>query len=185
MGDVLLRADNLASIRGGRLLFEAVEVAIAAGEALVVNGANGSGKSTLLRILAGLLTPTSGRVERQVRTAYLGHENALKAGRTLLHELAWWARLDGGEAVLALGLEKLGDVPVRMLSAGQKRRAALARVIGAKARLWLLDEPGAGLDVASSAALSAAIAAHLTTGGGVVVASHGETLVSGGRVLRL
>lgn len=185
MGDTLIRAENLACVRGGRLLFEGLTLGVARGEALCVTGANGSGKSSLLRCLAGLLAPAAGRVERPGRIAYLGHENALKPGRTLGQELAWWAGLDGGAAVLALGLETLSEVPVRMLSAGQKRRAALARVMASGADLWLLDEPGAGLDAANAAALSDAIAVHVAAGGGAIVVTHGETAVPGARGLGL
>ena len=185
MGDMLIRAEGLACVRGGRLLFDGLSFAVGSGEALVVAGANGSGKSSLLRCLAGLLRPAAGHIDRAGRLAFLGHDNALKPTQTLRRELAWWAALDGGEPMLALGLDALGDVPVRMLSAGQKRRAALARVMASRAPLWLLDEPGAGLDAASSAALSEAVAAQLAAGGGVIMASHGETVVAGARTLQL
>lgn len=185
MGDTLIRAENLACVRGGRLLFEGLSLAVSAGDALRVTGPNGSGKSSLLRCLAGLLPPAAGRIEHPAKIAWLGHENALKPGRTVSQELGWWARMDGTQALFALGLEALGDVPVRMLSAGQKRRAALARVIASGAALWLLDEPGAGLDAANAQALSAAIGAHLAAGGGAIVVTHGETDVPGARELAL
>ncbi len=185
MGDTLIRAENLACVRGGRLLFEGLSLTVAAGEALRVTGPNGSGKSSLLRCLAGLLPPAAGRIEHPAKIAWLGHENALKPGRTLGQELGWWARMDGAQALFALGLETLGDVPVRMLSAGQKRRAALARVIASGAELWLLDEPGAGLDATNAKALSAAIGDHLASGGGAIVVTHGETDVPGARELAL
>ncbi len=185
MGDMLIRAENLACVRGGRLLFEGLSLRVGAGEALRVTGPNGSGKSSLLRCLAGLLAPAAGRVEQDARIAWLGHENALKPGRTLGEELGWWARMDSAAPTFVLGLEALVDVPVRMLSAGQKRRAALARVIASGAPLWLLDEPGAGLDAANTAALSAAIGAHLAGGGGAIVVTHGETDVPGARELAL
>jgi heme exporter protein A len=185
MGNWLLRAHDLACVRGGRLLFTGIGMTVAAGEAVVVTGANGSGKSSLLRCLAGLLRPAAGSVERCDRFAYLGHDNALKPGRTLGDELAWWAALDGGEPAFALGLAGLQAVPVRMLSAGQKRRAALARVFASRARLWLLDEPASGLDAASAAALSAALADHCAAGGGIVMASHGEPRLAGARELAL
>lgn len=185
MGDMLIRAENLACVRGGRLLFEGLSLAVAAGEALRVTGPNGSGKSSLLRCLAGLLAPAAGRVQCGARIAWLGHENALKPGRSLAQELGWWARMDASQPSFALGLDTLGDVPVRMLSAGQKRRAALARVIASGAALWLLDEPGAGLDAANAKALSAAIGAHLASGGGAIVVTHGETDVPGARELAL
>ncbi|MBB4632445.1 heme ABC exporter ATP-binding protein CcmA [Sphingosinicella soli] len=185
MGDTLIRAENLACVRGGRLLFEGLSLAVGSGEALRVTGPNGRGKSSLLRCLAGLLAPAAGRIEQSANIAWLGHENALKPSRTLAQELGWWARLDGTGPVYALGLETLGDVPVRMLSAGQKRRAALARVIASGAALWLLDEPGAGLDAANAEALSAAIGAHLAAGGGAIVVTHGETNVPRARELAL
>jgi heme exporter protein A len=185
MGEILLRVRNLACVRGGRRLFADLDLDVGPGEAVVVSGPNGSGKSSLLRALAGLLPPAAGTIERPGRIAYLGHDNALKTDRTLAAELGWWARIDGGECRLALGLEALAEVPVRMLSAGQKRRAALARVLASRAGLWLLDEPGAGLDAASGALLAAEIGAHRSAGGGVVMASHGETRIDGARELSL
>lgn len=191
MGDVLIRARDVTCVRGGRMLFGALDLALGHGEAIVVTGANGSGKSSLLRVLAGLLAPSAGTVERPVPIAYLGHDNALKPDRTLGAELGWWATTDGSipgaldAALGAMNLTALSGVPVRVLSAGQARRAALARVMASGAALWLLDEPGAGLDAASAAALSDAIGIHLARGGGVIAASHGETAVPGARVLAL
>ncbi len=160
-------------------MFEDVSLALGPGQACRVTGANGAGKSTLLRVLAGLLDPVAGSVRRTVRAAWLGHDNALKSGRTLGHELAFWARLDGAsamasaDAAAALDLTPLLGLPVGVLSHGQRRRAALARVAASGAEVWLLDEPEAGLDVRSTTRLEATLAAHRRQGGAVVVAAHG------------
>jgi heme exporter protein A len=128
-------------------------------------------------------------VTRHVRTAYVWHENALKGNRSLGEELGWGARLDQAPdlqgAIAAMGLTGLEAVPVRVLSAGQKRRATLARAVASGSRLWLLDEPGAGLDAASVERLEQAIARHREAGGAAVIASHGETRVAGARTLSL
>jgi heme exporter protein A len=182
--------EDLACRRGGRLLFEGVAARVERGGALLLVGPNGTGKSSLLRLLAGLLPAAAGRVEFAGRRAFLGHEVALKPRQTLGGELAHWARLDGGLARLpaalkAMNLEALTDVPCRMLSSGQKRRAGLARVMAAGADLWLLDEPTAGLDMASAALLADAMAAHRAAGGLVVAAVHGDIGLDGAETVRL
>ncbi len=182
--------DNLACRRGGRLLFDAVSAHVAPGGALLLTGPNGAGKSSLLRLLAGLLQPETGTVTGGGRRAFAGHDVALKPRNTLGTELDYWARLDGGQqrlpgALAAMNLTALVDVPCRHLSSGQKRRAALARVIAAGADCWLLDEPTAGLDTASSALLVAAMAAHRAAGGLVVAAVHGDIGLADAASLRL
>ncbi len=148
-----------------------------------MTGPNGSGKSTLLRVLAGLLDPVAGAVRRIGRLAWLGHDNALKTGGTLRRELAFWAKLDGASeaaraaAADAFDLTPLLDFPVAVLSHGQRRRAALARVAAGAATVWLLDEPEAGLDARSVTQLEAAIAAHRARGGAVMVAAHSALLL--------
>jgi heme exporter protein A len=169
---------NLACARGGRLLFEGLSFAVEPGGALRLTGPNGAGKSSLLRLLAGLLEPAAGRIERPARLAYAGHEVALRPRRSLGHELAFWARLDARPpqawraAAEALALTPLIDVPCELLSNGQRRRAAIARAAASGAALWLLDEPEAGLDAASLARLGALLAAHRAAGGMVVAATH-------------
>lgn len=185
-----LEITDLACRRGGRLLFDGVSARVSPGGALLLVGPNGAGKSSLLRLLAGLLPAAAGTVAFGGRRAFAGHDVALKPRQTLGAELAHWARLDGGlarlpAALAAMNLAPLVDVPCRMLSSGQKRRAAIARVIAAGADLWLLDEPTAGLDVASADLLARAMAAHRAAGGLVVAAVHGDIGLDGADVLRL
>lgn len=173
-----LAVHDLACARGGRLLFEGLSFAVEPGGALRLLGPNGAGKSSLLRLLAGLLEPAAGRIERPARLAYAGHEVALKPRRSLAQELAFWARLDGVDtagwraAADALALAPLLDVPCGLLSNGQRRRAAIARAAASGATLWLLDEPEAGLDAASLARLAELARAHCAAGGMVVAATH-------------
>ena len=172
-----LEAIDLACVRGGRLIFDDLAFRVAPGGALLVRGPNGAGKSSLLRLLAGLLRPAAGQLHNPFRTAYLGHDNALKPDRTLAQELRFWARLDGAgerwhEALDRFDLVPLVDLPTRVLSSGQKRRAALARTWASGAELWLLDEPSVGLDAASIDRLAAACADHRAAGGLIVAATH-------------
>ena len=171
----LLRFDGVTCVRGGRLLFEGLDVALDAGEALLVTGPNGSGKSSLLRLAAGLLRPASGTVECG-KVALADDALALDRELALIRALGFWAKLDGSSAVEALdamGLTPLADVPVRYLSTGQARRARIARVIASDAPLWLLDEPANGLDSDGLARLNATIASHRSAGGAVLAATHG------------
>jgi heme exporter protein A len=183
----LLQAAGLAAFRGERLVFRDLDFAVAAGGALLLTGPNGSGKSTLLRLLAGLLRPAAGVLTwdgvdalsdlpaHAMRVAYVGHQDAVKPGLTAAENLHFAARLssaDVGEALAAVGLEDLADLPARMLSAGQKRRLALARLVLSRAALWLLDEPTLGLDTASVERLGGMLGAHRERGGLVVAATH-------------
>lgn len=181
---------DLACLRGERLVFGGVDFALSAGEALLVTGANGSGKSSLLRVMAGLLRPVTGTLHWRGRPAaedregfaaelrYVGHLDAIKPVLTVAENLAFWARLAGhGPDAVARGLEALGighlaGLPARVLSAGQRRRLGLARLIAAPAPLWLLDEPTVALDTASVAAVEAAIADHRAAGGIAVVSTN-------------
>lgn len=185
-----LSATDLACRRGDRLLFEGLSFAVAPGGALHLEGRNGSGKSSLLRIIAGLLAPVDGAVTGGGARAYLGHDVALKPRMRLGTELAHWARLDGGMARLAaamaaMNVAVLADLPCRHLSSGQRRRAGLARVLASGAGLWLLDEPTAGLDAASSALLAEAMATHRAGGGMIVAAVHGDIGLDAPQIVRL
>jgi heme exporter protein A len=195
-----LVAENLAGERGGEPVFADVSFALGPGDSLVVTGPNGAGKSTLLRVICGLLPPASGAVrvegggEEQPTVAsachYLGHQNGMKAALTVSENLAFWrdfcgeARLTPAAALDAVGLGGLGDLPFGYLSTGQRRRAAIARLLVSHRPIWLLDEPTAGLDAASEARFSALMDAHLAGGGIIVVATH-QALGLEGRELRM
>lgn len=166
----LLRFEGVALRRGGRLLFEGLDFEVEPGETLQVSGPNGSGKSSLLRLAAGLLSPESGRV---LRPALALADDALALDRelTLGRALAFW-RAGMGVAMDSLGLAHLTDVPVRLLSSGQAKRATLARVVASGAPLWLLDEPLNALDEDGASRLQTSVAAHVDSGGAVIAASH-------------
>ena len=166
----LLVLEGVACRRGGRLLFEGLSLGLAAGEAALVTGANGVGKSSLIRLAAGLLRPAAGKVDRG-EAALADEQLALDERQGLGAALRFW----GGDArtgIEAMGLAHLAEVPVRMLSTGQRKRAALARVIASAAPLWLLDEPGNGLDADGLGRLQAAMAGHRGGGGAILAASH-------------
>jgi heme exporter protein A len=173
-----LVGDAVTLVRGERVVVEALSFSVGPGEALLLTGANGSGKTSLLRAIAGLLDLAGGRIDNPFRIAFQGPEAALKPDALLAAELGFWARLDGRgpdavrEAAAAMGVEALLDLPVRYLSAGQRARAGLARVVASGAPLWLLDEPTATLDTASGGRLEAAARAHLAGGGLIVAATH-------------
>ncbi len=167
----LLRFENVSCVRGGRLLFEDLSLAVGPGEALHVGGPNGSGKSSLLRVAAGLLAPNLGSVDR-VRLAMADTSLALDRELPLQRALRFWIGEATAAAMDALGLGELAQVPVRHLSAGQAKRAVLARVAGSDVHLWLLDEPLNGLDSGSLGLVEALVAKHRARGGAVVAASH-------------
>ena len=181
----------MACIRGERPVFSRISFRLAPGGALALVGPNGAGKSSLLRILAGLLRPAGGTLAwdgepvgedwpaHRRRLHYVGHLDAVKPALTAAENLEGWAQLRGAVraapgALEALGIEELADVPARFLSAGQRRRLALARLAAASAPLWLLDEPTVTLDADAAARVAAMIAAHRADGGMAVVATHGE-----------
>jgi heme exporter protein A len=170
----LLVLDHVACRRGGRLLFEGLNLTLAPGEAAVAIGPNGAGKSSLLRLVAGLLEPAAGTIE--ARSVALADDRlALDERLSLRVALEFWARLDGRGprmAILAMGMGHLIDAPVRILSTGQRKRASLARVIASGAPLWLLDEPANGLDNEGQERLAAAIAEHRAGGGAILAATH-------------
>lgn len=178
--------EDLAIRRGERLLFDGLSFEVAAGEALTLVGANGAGKTSLLRAIAGLLRPAAGTIrfpgaedaaEARARGLhFVGHQDGLKGGRTAREELAFAARWLGGNAIEAavadLDLGRLLDLEVRRLSAGQRRRLALARMVAAPRPLWLLDEPLAPLDATWRARMGELMAVHLAAGGLIVAAVH-------------
>jgi heme exporter protein A len=166
----LLALDGVACVRGGRLLFEGLGLTLGPGAAALARGPNGAGKSSLLRLAAGLLRPAAGTVER-AEAALADEHLALDERQRLGDALAFWAG-DKAAGIAAMGLEGLAEVPVRMLSTGQRKRAALARVIASGAPLWLLDEPANGLDADGLERLEAAMAAHRAAGGAILAASH-------------
>jgi len=166
----LLRFEQVALRRGGRLLFEGLDLALAAGEALQVAGPNGSGKSSLIRLAAGLLKAERGQIERSL-AALADDSLALDRELPLQRALSFWGSSPDG-AIEALGLAELAPVPVRLLSSGQLKRATLARVAASGAPLWLLDEPLNALDSDGRERLAGLIERHLATGGAVLSASH-------------
>lgn len=180
-----LTATDLACRRGERLLFHGLSLTLGPGEAVHVTGANGVGKSSLIRILAGLLRPFAGSVEREGAVGLIDERHALDPEIPLGQALRFWADLDGGEAPLErLGLDDLLDVPVRYLSTGQRKRAALARLMAQRTPIWLLDEPLNGLDSNGVALVAALIAEHLAGSGLAVIASH-QPLAANAAVLPL
>ena len=183
--DATLRIDGLAGGRGGFALFSDIDMALAPGEALRVTGPNGTGKSTFLRCVAGLVRPDAGSVQvamggsaadRADTMHYLGHLNAMKPQLTVAENLAFWSKFDDGgdwrTALEAVGLPQLAELPFAFLSAGQKRRVAIARLLVTPRPIWLIDEPTAGLDAASTERFEALLDAHLGAGGIVLGATH-------------
>ena len=187
-----LQAENVSAFRGERLVLQNVSLAVPRGGALLLLGANGSGKSTLLRVLAGLKRADAGRVVWDGAAvdgpvAYLGHGDAVKPGLTVAENLSFAAHAggDAAAALQAMDLLPLQDLPARMLSAGQRRRLALSRLMLSPSALWLLDEPTVGLDDASVARLGAVLATHRAGGGVVVTATHLSLPLPGAAELRM
>ena len=176
MEECSITASNLTCRRGDRLLFAGLSLALTNGEALQITGPNGTGKSSLMRLLAGLMRPFAGEVTRIGAIALVDERPALDDTLPLGRALAFWQSMDAGGADAALlarlGIANLLDVPVRYLSTGQRKRAALARMIGQKAPLWLLDEPLNGLDTRAVALVEQLVAEHCANGGAAIIASH-------------
>ncbi|MDB5882105.1 MAG: heme exporter protein CcmA [Ramlibacter sp.] len=201
----MLSAHGLTCVRGDRPLFAGVDLSVGPGEWLHVRGANGSGKTSLLRLLAGLSQPEAGqvhwngepigRIAQDYHRAllFLGHHAAVKEELTGAENLQLSAELDGGaigraeihEALGRFGLKGREDLPVRVLSAGQKRRVLLARLMTRKAKLWVLDEPFTALDTRAVDMLGSLAREHLAQGGMAVVTSHQPVPLEGGQVLEL
>ncbi len=201
----MLIAHRLACVRGDRHLFSALNLSVSAGEWLHVRGANGAGKTSLLRLLAGLAQPAEGDVlwdGQSIRTddgvyrrsfLFLGHQGALKEDLTAHESLHFSAAIDGidlthdavAHALCKVGLRGSEDLPVRCLSAGQKRRVMLARLVSRAAKLWILDEPFTALDVKAVEMLEGLVCDHVNAGGMAVMTSHQAVAIPGGRVFQL
>jgi heme exporter protein A len=200
MADSLtLRADDLLCRRGGREVFSGPTFALASGQALAVTGRNGAGKSSLLRMIAGLLRIEGGRLALAGGDAecsigeqahYLGHQDALKPSLSVMENLEFWSAWLGGTgdvraALRAVGLETLGRLPASYLSAGQKRRLSLARLVTIPRPVWLLDEPSSALDAPAQATLLSLMSEHLGKGGMILAATHAAIAIEGIRELRI
>ena len=195
-----LTAVELACQRGGRDVFAGVSFAVASGEALTISGRNGAGKSSLLRIIIGLVRAAAGRLSLEGGDAelsiaeqahYLGHQDALKGSLSVAENLRFWAGFFGAKSadisgpLEAVGLAGLASLPAAYLSAGQRRRLSIARLIAAPRPIWLLDEPTSTLDAAAQDRLADLMRAHLKGGGLILAASHGPVGLGGAQELRL
>ena len=194
-----LLAENLGGERGGETVFSGIHFALAQGQALIVTGPNGSGKSTLLRVVAGLLPVAEGRVSIEgggedfptvaAVCHYLGHLNAMKTALSVTENLRFWRDFSGAgvasveEALETVGLGSIGHLPFGYLSTGQRRRAAIAKLLVSHRPLWLLDEPTAGLDKASEARFAALMTKHCEEGGMIVAATHLPLGIEGAKEL--
>ena len=200
-----LRANALTCVRGERTLFTGLDLEVSAGEWLHVCGENGIGKTSLLRLLSGLTKPAAGEIfwneqlisadpsEYHRNLLFLGHRDSLKEDLTALENLSIATALDGiavSEEEILLALHRFGlrgreDLPVNCLSAGQKRRVLLARLLLRQAKLWILDEPFNALDVRAVEMLSELILEHIASGGMAIMTSHQEIPMPNGRVVQL
>jgi heme exporter protein A len=195
-----LVARDLACVRGGRAVWSRLGFTLEAGGALLVVGPNGAGKSSLLRLIAGLLRPNSGKLaleggdsERTLaeQCHYLGHQDALKPALSVRENLTFWSDVLGGtradcaSALATLGLGSIADLPAGYLSAGQRRRLSLARLVAVNRPLWLLDEPTSALDAAGQDLLARLMRAHRDAGGLVVAATHSPIGLTGAAQLEL
>jgi heme exporter protein A len=197
---IRLSATDLACRRGGREVFAGVSFSIAGGESLTIRGRNGAGKSSLLRMTVGLVRIAGGRLALEggdpeltvgEQAHYLGHLDALKPSLSVVENLRFWsdflgaAAVDLGEPLRAVGLDALADLPAAYLSAGQRRRLSIARLLAVKRPLWLLDEPTSTLDAAAQTRLGEIMRAHLAGGGIMLAATHSPLQLEGTRELNL
>jgi heme exporter protein A len=197
---IRLSATDLACRRGGREVFAGVSFSIAGGESLTIRGRNGAGKSSLLRMTVGLVRIAGGRLALEggdpeltmgEQAHYLGHLDALKPSLSVVENLRFWsdflgaAAVDLGEPLRAVGLDALADLPAAYLSAGQRRRLSIARLLAVKRPLWLLDEPTSSLDAAAQTRLGEIMRAHLAGGGIMLAATHSPLQLEGTRELNL
>lgn len=194
-----LSGTGLACVRGGQLVFSGLSFQVGSGEALALTGRNGAGKTTLLRVIAGLLRHAEGKLELSGGEAeasiaeqvhYVGHQDALKPSLSVAENLEFWTAYLGGESpsddgLKAVGLDRLADHPAGYLSAGQRRRLALARLVCVARPIWLLDEPTAALDATSQETLGKLMQSHLASGGMIVAATHGPLPIANSAELRL
>ena len=194
-----LEGTALSCVRGGREVFSGLGFAVGSGEALLITGRNGAGKSSLLRMIAGLVRIAGGQLalegadtEKSVpeQAHYLGHQDALKPSLTVAENLDFWARYLGStearsDALAAVGLGALADLPAAYLSAGQRRRLSLARLIAAPRPIWLLDEPTSALDREAQDTLKDLMQKHLSGGGLILAATHGPIGLDSAKELRL
>lgn len=192
-GRALIALEDVAIRRGGRIVVEGVTLAIETGDCCILRGANGSGKSSLLRAIAGFAAPAAGRITRNLPAgaAFLGHADGVKAALTGAENLRFWSALYAAPhsaadaAVAALGVGAFIGQPAGAMSAGQRRRLALCRVVMSGRDLWILDEPTAGMDAGSIAGVLALIAAHRGNGGAAIVATHEPLDIPAARTMTL
>jgi heme exporter protein A len=196
-----LSGSELECVRGGKRVFSGIGFEAKSGEALLLVGPNGAGKSSLLRIIAGLLRPAAGRLELSgadrdrslaEHAHYLGHLDPLKSALSAIENLRFWTRFLGGDpgrepgdALQTVGLEALRDLPAGYLSAGQRRRLSIARLLAVARPIWLLDEPASALDAAGQNLLHEVMRRHLADGGLVLAATHAPLGLESARELRL
>lgn len=195
-----LRGNNLTCSRGGREVFVGLNFSLSSGEALVVTGRNGAGKSSLLRVIAGLVHLAGGELDLDggepdttiaEQAHYVGHQDAAKPSLTVGENMQFWARYLGGVdlpidiALEAVGLAPLINLPAAYLSAGQRRRLSIARLVAVPRPLWLLDEPTSALDVPSQNRLAELMRSHLADGGMIVAAAHGPIGLERARELQI
>lgn len=195
-----LTGDNLACIRGGRVVFAQLNFSVAGGEALLITGPNGAGKSSLLRVIAGLVRLADGKLSLEggdpeaaigEQVHYLGHQDALKPALSVAENLRFWAAYLGNgagdiaPALEAVALKPLASLPAAYLSAGQRRRLSIARLLAVKRPIWLLDEPTSALDAASQERLAGLMRDHLGGGGMIVAATHGPIGLESPREMRM
>jgi heme exporter protein A len=182
-----LSGRGLRCIRGGREVFSGLDFSASAGEALAVTGPNGAGKTSLLRLIAGLLAISGGSIDLDggdgeltiaEQAHYLGHRDALKPALSVMENLTFWRdffggeAFDAGESLAAVGLDHTAHLPAAFLSAGQRRRLSIARLLAVRRPIWLLDEPSSALDASGQTMFAALMADHLKRGGLIVAATH-------------